>query len=245
MDYRARLHGVRGAARADFLRQESRLPGPRANLELLAAAVDVAAPEELRRWAALTPEEAPGNTPAEFLATVGAAGLGRLVVEGERDELATLKHLAADPRWRVREGVAMALQRIGSDDLMALVGVAREWARGNRFEQRAAVAGLAEPPLLRGAALDGPLEVFDTITASVAGATDRKSEGFEVLAKALGYGWSVLVAADAERGKRRMERWLRSEDPVVRRIMRENLSKSRLERMDPEWTTGWRERLAR
>jgi HEAT repeat protein len=243
-EYRGRLAALTGPDREAYLLAESRLPGPRANLELLAVAVDEASPEELRRWAALTPEAAPPNAPAEFLAIVGAAGLGRLVAAGDRDALARLRRLASDPRWRVREGVAMALQRIGKQDLPDLVRIAGEWARGSRYDQRAAVAGLAEPLLLRGISIEGPLDVFDTIMASVEAAADGKSEAFEVLAKALGYGWSVLVAADPERGKPRMERWLRSRDPIVRRIMRENLSKSRLKRVDPKWTARWGERLA-
>lgn len=222
----------------------SRLPGPRANLELLAAAVEECSPDELRAWAALDLVAAPPNTPDEFLATIGAAGLGRLVAAGNTAELTTLRGLAGDPRWRVREGVAMALQRIGRDERDALLAIANEWASGNRHEQRAAVSSLAESPLLRDPAVVPPaLDVFDEITASIEGAPDRRSDGFTVLTKALGYGWSVLVAAAPAIGKPRMERWLASPDPDVRRVMRENLGKARLERADREWAAAWRARL--
>ena len=242
-EQRARVAALSGPDRDAYLLAESRLPGPRANLELLAAAVDEATPGELRRWAALTSDAAPPNTPAEFLATVGAAGLGRLVVDGDRTVLAELRRLASDPRWRVREGVAMALQRIGRDDMTALVGIALDWARGSRYEQRAAVAGLAEPPLMTdpGTVAAG-LDIFDEITGSIVGAPDRPSDGLTALGKALGYGWSVLVAAAPEIGKPRMERWLASPDPHVRRVMRENLAKGRLERADAAWVAGWRAR---
>jgi hypothetical protein len=36
-------------------------------------------------------------------------------------------------------------------------------------------------------------------------------------------------------GKPEMERWTGNDDPDIRWIMRENLRKKRLERMDPEW----------
>jgi hypothetical protein len=243
--YRQRLHTLAGPERERYLRDESRLPGPRGNLELLAAAVEEATPAELRRWAALDVSEAPGNTPGEFVATVGAAGLGRLVVEGDETQLEVLRRLAADPRWRVREGVAMALQRIGAHEMSRLCAVAAEWANGSRYEQRAAVAGLAEPPLLRDeTAVEPALGVFDTITASIVAADDARSDGFVALSKALGYGWSVLVAAAPEVGRRRIERWLQSDDRLVRRIMRENLSKARLARAMPAWTATWRDRLA-
>ena len=200
----------------------------------------------MRRWAALDPVAAPPNTPGEFLATVGAAGLGRLVAEGKTGELTTLRRLAGDSRWRVREGEAMALQRIGRDDMTQLLAIAAEWGRGSRYEQRAAVAGLAEPALMKDQrTVAAGLDVFDEVTASIAGAPDRRSDGFSVLAKALTYGWSVLVAAAPEIGKPRMERWLASPDPDVRRVMRENLAKARLERADREWTAAWRERLGR
>ncbi len=40
----------------------------------------------------------------------GVLGLGRMVAEGKREYLQQLRHCASDPRWRTREGVAMALQ---------------------------------------------------------------------------------------------------------------------------------------
>jgi HEAT repeat protein len=243
-EYGARLAALTGPDRKAYLLAGSRLPGPRANLELLAAAVEACSPDELRAWAALDLVAAPPNTPDEFLAVVGAAGLGRLVAAGNTAELTMLRALASDPRWRVREGVAMALQRVGAADMDAVLEIAREWASGNRYEQRAAVASLAEPPLLRDPAVVPPaLDVFDEITASIVGAQDRRSGGFEVLTKALGYGWSVLVAAAPAIGKPRMERWLGSPDPDVRRVMRENLGKARLERADREWAAAWRARL--
>lgn len=242
---RDHFRALSSIARDEYLREHSRLPGPRGNLELLAVAVDVAPAADLRRWAAVTPEEAPTNTPGEFVATVGAAGLGRLVVDGDHAALGTLHTLAHDPRWRVREGVAMALQRIGAADMDALVGIAREWMTGDRYDQRAVVAGLAEPPLLKVRdSILAALDLFDAITASVAGAGDTRSEAFDALRKALAYGWSVVVAADPEIGKPRIESWFESADLTVRRIMRENLTKARLQRMDPEWTARWRERLS-
>jgi hypothetical protein len=243
-DSRDRVRRSSGADREAYLREHSRLPGPRANLELLAAAVDIATPEELRRWATLTSDDAPANTPDEFLALVGVTGLGRLVVEGDQDALRDLRRAAHDPRWRLREGVAMALQRIGTVELDGLLAIARDWMTGDRYDQRAVVAGLAEPPMLKGRdAVSAALDVFDAITASVVGADDTRSKAFDALRKALAYGWSVVVAADPDIGKPRMERWLRSDDLVVRRIMRENLTKARLERADAEWVAAWRRRL--
>ena len=82
--------------------------------------------------------------------------------------------------------------------------------------------------------------ILDEITASVPHATDRKSDAFKTLRQGLGYCWSVAVAALPDTGKPLMERWLASSDPDVRWIMRENLKKNRLLRMDAAWVACWR-----
>jgi hypothetical protein len=68
-----------------------------------------------------------------------------------------------------------------------------------------------------------------------------KSDDFNALRKTLGYGWSISVAVLPEAGKRRMEGWFNSSNPDVRWIIRENLKKDRLKRMDATWVTEARE----
>jgi hypothetical protein len=103
--------GFRAAADVEaYLRSHSGLPGPRGNLELIDVASAAADRADLQRWAALTPDEAPENTPDVFVACVGIVGLGRMVAAGDRSPLAILRRSSNDPRWRVREAVAMALQ---------------------------------------------------------------------------------------------------------------------------------------
>jgi hypothetical protein len=43
-------------------------------------------------------------------------GLGRLAAEGDLVLLKILRQHASDPRWRIREAVAMALHRLGRKD---------------------------------------------------------------------------------------------------------------------------------
>lgn len=219
-----------------FLLAESRLPGSRANLELAQAAADEGYPDQFRRWLALDASAAPANTPGEFLPVCGALGLGRLLAEGDRNVLPELRRLANDPRWRVREAVAMALQCWGAADMQALLDEAETWAAGSRLEQRAIAAALCEPALLGDPADAGRvLDVLDGITAGLRGAADRRTEPFAVLRRGLSYCWSVAVVAAPERGKALMERWLADDDPDARRIMRENLKKKRLARLDAAW----------
>jgi hypothetical protein len=240
-DYRAALLDIDD--RPAYLLANSNLPGPRGNLELATAYGDVGPAEEARRLAAIGPDESPTNDPGEFLAFCGTVVLGRLAVEGDEDALVELRVAAADPRWRVREAVAMALQRVGASQPQRLAELVREWSNGSAYERRAAVAAVAEPPLLRHEVLvTAGLDVLDGCTAWLAG-QDPRDEGSKVLTKGLAYAWSVVVAADPAQGRPRMEAWLGSTDPVVRRVMRENLGKQRLRRLDPAWVERWDARL--
>src|SRR2546423_1319837 len=103
--YRATLRSL--AEWEPYLLRESSLPGPRANLELVQAAADEGNEALFRRWLTFTADQAPANTPAEFLPLCGAVGIGRLIADGRHDLLGLLRGHAADPRWRVREGVAL------------------------------------------------------------------------------------------------------------------------------------------
>ncbi len=227
-----------------FLRKRSGLPGPRGNLELLHAFVEEAPPALIRAFAALGPDAAPENTPDGFVACCGVAGLGRLAAEGDRRALPELRRHASDPRWRVREGVAMALQRLGETDPRRLVREMRRWAGGTALERSAVVAALCEPPLLADpATAAATLELLDGVTASLTAEPDRRDADVRTLRKALAYGWSVAVAAAPDAGRPAMERWLASDDPDVRWVMRENLKKARLAKAGPGWVARWRRRL--
>ncbi len=237
---------VRGLSNWDeFLMKESGLPGPRGNLELVQAVADEGDRALFERLAAISPEQALTNTPGEFLAVCGVVGFGRLVAEGRTEYLDALLMHASDPRWRVREGVAMALQRVGDAGMALLLNEMNKWSRGNLLEKRAAAAALCEPRLLHDPNdVSRVLGILDRITASILNIPDRKTAQFQALRKGLGYCWSVAVTALPDEGKRYMEKWLASNDPDVRWIMKENLKKNRLVKMDEGWVAKWRKRVA-
>lgn len=220
----------------DFLIQESRLPGPRANLELAFAVALEGTADQILRLASLDSEVAPTNTKKEFLAVCGVIGLGYLAARGEGDHFSILRGRASDPRWRIREAVALGLQKYGQTSIELLLDLMHEWSNGSLLERRAVVASLCEPSLL----LDRThaskiIDLIDSITASLLAETDRGSEEFKVLRKGLAYGWSVVVAAQPSLGKPRMEKWVASRDPDIRWIMKQNLKKKRLSKMDGAW----------
>lgn len=193
-----------------------------------------------RRYLTWTANRAPVNSPQEFLACCGVVGLGRLLAEGATQPLRALRTHAVDPRWRVREAVAMALQRLGDADLPRLLAVAADWATGTPLEQRAAAAAVCEPRLLvHPEATRAVLALLDRITVSLSQATDRREEPFKVMRQGLAYCWSVAVAALPDEGLPLMEKWLASADPDVRWMMRQNLTKARLSRVAPEWVGRW------
>lgn len=236
-DYRRELAALPDRDWERYLRDRSGLPGPRANLELLEATADAGTRARFERLAA---------SPDEFVAACGAAGLGQVAARGEDGVLPALRALAADGRWRVREGVAMGLQRLGDADLGRLLDEMEEWAAGTPLEQRAAVAALCEPRLLRNPDdVRRVLGVLDRTTAALAAASDRRSGDVRVLRQGLAYCWSVAAAALPEEGRTALDRWIGTEDPDVRWVMRQNLGKRRLRVLGADWVTERRARLDR
>jgi hypothetical protein len=139
----------------------------------------------------------------------------------------------------------MALQFLGEVDMDTLLAEMEHWSRGTLLEQRAAAAALCHPDLLGiEAHAARVLQILDSITASLQGVEDRRSDEFKALRKGLGYCWSVAVSALPAAGKPRMETWLRCEDRDARWIMKQNLAKVRLVRMDAEWVAACQAQLA-
>lgn len=226
----------------DYLMQESGLPGPRGNIELAQAVAAVGNEEIFLFLLSFTPEKAPVNTPQEFLAFCGALGLGKLLTEGKNEYLVKLRFLASDPRWRMREAVAMALQAYGESNMEELVKHMKDWSKGNNYEKRAAAAALCEPKLLKEKAhVLKILQILDNITDSIKKIQDRKEEGFQTLKKGMAYCWSVAIVGYPDEGKRIFEKWTSCTDKDINWIIKENLKKQRLKRMDQEWTEYWKQ----
>jgi HEAT repeat protein len=227
-----------------FLKKHSGLPGPRGNLELAQAAADCGTARQFREWLKYDARRAPTNTPGEFVAFCGVLGHGRLLAEGGDQAVTILRRAASDPRWRVREAAAMGLQRLGAADMAKMLRVVEPWARGTPLEQRTAAAAGCEPVLLREPKhARRVLRMLDRITVSLARAQDRRTEEFRVLRQGLGYCWSVAIAALPEAGKPLLEKWAESRDPDVLWVVRENLGKARLARIEKRWVNALRSRM--
>jgi hypothetical protein len=140
----------------------------------------------------------------------------------------------------------MGLQLVGDADFNVLLREMRMWASGNWYEKRAAAAALCEPRLLgSSSAAGGTLRLLDKITRSMLRADDRSDEAFRTLRQGMAYCWSVAVACSPEQGKSLFEKWLSADDPDVRWMLKQNLSKRRLRRMDAKWVKGCLARVAK
>jgi len=229
----------------DFLLENSGLPGPRGNLELMMAVVQEGDKELFDRYLAYSEPLAPRNSPGEFLAMCGTVGYGRLIAEGHHQFLPILRISASDGRWRVREAAAIAYQIIGEHDFKMLLNEAIILKEGNPMEKRAAAAAICEPKLLKNANdADRVLKIMDDLTEWLADNVHlRKTDEYQVLRKGLAYGWSVVVAAFPREGKPSLEKWLENSSPDIRWVMKENLKKKRLLKIDPLWVEKCSEKL--
>ncbi len=87
------------------------------------------------------------------------------------------------------------------------------------------------------------LQILDNITESIKRIQDRKEEGFKALKKGLAYCWSVAIVGNPDEGKKAFEKWIPCSDKDINWIVKENLKKKRLQRMDEEWVEYWKQEM--
>ncbi len=241
-EYRRRLRSLKDWTA--FLMAESGLPGPRGNLELAQAFAEEASPAQIQSFLSIPVEKSPENSPQVFLVFCGVAALGKQLTAADAAELARLRTFASDPRWRIREAVAIGLQYFGDQDMRALLREMRRWAKGSWYEKRAVVAALAEPRLLKEPGVASQvLKIVDGVTRDVERSGGDTSDSFRTLRKSMAYCWSVAVAALPEVGKPLFEKWLASSNRDVRWLLKQNLTKNRLVKMDAPWVRACLTRL--
>ncbi|MDR6200920.1 hypothetical protein QE374_002829 [Microbacterium sp. SORGH_AS428] len=219
-DWQTRLRQLPVEEWAMLLDANSDLPGPRANTALAAAFAVVADESALLVL---------GTRDDEFTAMCVATAYGARADEAEY--AAAALHAASDGRWRVREGVAIGLQLLGDRDFARLTEIVTAWAESDDpLVQRAAVAAICEPRLLHSPASAAvAVGVCRRATESLAQRplAERRDAEVRTLRQALGYGWSVAVAADPASGLAAFLA-LDATDADVAWIIAENRKKRRL-----------------
>jgi hypothetical protein len=218
---------------------QSGLPGPRGNLTLLDRFADHCTVEQAQRCLDVLRDNT-ANSPEEFVGMCGVLGRAMLLRGDLGQAFVHLRPFMSHSSWRIRESTAIAIQKLGEGRLGEVFGFLEPLAEGNAYERRAVVAGLCEPRLL-----DRPewnLKVLDLLTRITATLDhdDPLTDAEVSLRKALGYGWSVAVSRSPEPGKPAFEALLSLPGKHVLWVVRENLKKGRLVRLDPEWVSRLR-----
>jgi hypothetical protein len=232
--------GVAGDARAlyELLARVGGLPGPRANAGVVLAFANECAARGAKadalvtRMATLDVDAAPGASKYEIIPMCGVAALGARAASDQvaMRALATLHDCAEDLRFRVRDGVAEALARIGEQRGEALVHDLASWMDGY-FHAAAVLRAMTDPRWL-------------TRITSASAVIERLDEGFELAknaprAAARYPGFKslldVLAVAPVEAAARfgvpvfdLLARWSATKDPVLRELVAKVLSSPKL-----------------
>ncbi len=236
----------RKTALHDLLTRGSRLPGTRANDALAEAFAQLcrghgrpADPVALT-LAHLTPDEAPGASPYEFLPVCGVLALGERASADPSVRarfLAELHARADDSRFRVRDAVVEALARIGEAAGDALVTDVTSWMDGY-FHAAAVLRALAYPAWLGSIQQPGPvLERLDQAFTLVKDAPRAAARypGHKALLEALLKTPGQLATRFGVPLFDLLVRWGASSDPILRTIPAAILENAKLaNRFHPE-----------
>ncbi len=229
----------------DMLISNSDLPGPRGNLELAYAFGDCVNAVQyvddtlwniLTDWALVPAAETPPDGPGEFIPFCAVQALGAVFTLTDDQQktriIEIFKSASNDPKWRIREAVAMGLQWIEEKDFSESKEIFVNWIdEASLLERRAIIAALAHPPVLYNRdnvrfCLEITGKILNDIIDLEAGF--RKTEEFRVLRKGLEYAISVFTAHLPDEGFEFMKKWALSHDPDIKKIIKSNLGKSRL-----------------
>jgi len=227
----------------EFLVSNSNLPGPRGNLELADVFAEVAENYFIRdpqkiwelalRLIDFFPDEAPVNSPKEFLPFCGVVAMGAIGsvhATFYQKAFTFLRKFANDPRWRTREAVAMGIQKLVAKQRKNTLKELESWIEKNEWlAMRAVAAGVAEPALLRDEqTARSALELHKRIFAQILAARERRSDEFKTLRQSLGYSLSVVICAIPKEGFEYMQQLTDSQDADILWVIKENLKKNRL-----------------
>jgi hypothetical protein len=244
---------------AAYLLSQSNLPGKRGNLELaftFAEYIEEQYPVNPERaWTfceALIAENPPHKNftgSEEFLPFCGVLGLGRIGRTDpvrESDVLIYVKSAALDERWRIREAAAMAIQDLMDVRPEATIAILQGWIQeDNYLLHRAVAAGVAEPRFMKNQEIArDALDLHKVILENVAHEPDRRDPDYMVLVKGLCYTLSVVITGIEQEGFTYLEDLLATNHPILQKIVRENLKKKRLIRLNAAKVSGLQQKLS-
>ncbi len=232
-----------------YLLAQSNLPGKRGNLEL-AFAFAVYIEEQFMLTPKLTftlcealitenPPDKHITGSEEFLPFCGVLGLGRIGKidpDREPDVLVYVKIAAQDVRWRIREAAAFAIQDLIDVRPWATLALLQSWVHeDNYLLHRAVAAGIAEPRFMKNQEFARiALSIHKAILEKVVHEANKRDPDYIVLVKGLCYSLSVVIVGIEQEGFSYLENLIDTDQPIIRKIVRENLKKNRLLRLNAE-----------
>lgn len=241
-----------------YLLGHSNLPGKRGNLELAFAFAEYIEEQypiyrepTLNFCEALITENPPDRRitgSEEFLPFCGILGLGRIGKidpSKEPDILVYVKCAAQDERWRIREAVAMAIQDLMDARPETTIDILQSWVNEDSYLlYRAVAAGIAEPRFMKKKEIaQVALELHKAILAKVVRETDRRDPDYNILIKGLCYTLSVVVVGIEREGFAYLNDLLDMDHPIINKIVRENLKKKRLIRLNAKNVADLQQKL--
>ncbi|CAG0942719.1 hypothetical protein BROC_01975 [Candidatus Brocadiaceae bacterium] len=183
------------------LLENSGLPGPRGNLELLHSFTKNATANEINECLTFYKDDLI-NSPEEFVVMCGVVGLCIQNKNDIKGILRKIRSYASHNSWRIRESVAIGIQEIAEKNMSEIILNLKKWMDGNDFEKRAIVAALCEPKLLKEKSeIIEILEILHKITIGFEKINGKLSDSQNSLRKTLGYGWSVAIVSLPNEGK--------------------------------------------
>lgn len=227
-----------------YLRDQSRLPGPRANIELAQDFSDLLTlcapgrPEEVRallNHLLRDEQKVASNTPGEFVFFCGVLAFGFCACalpEWREEVFGLLARYAQSQAWRVRESTVLAWQRLlASIPDKALTALMNLLDQGDCLQLRACLAAVSEPALLHNTEFIEAALVVQRVAIEYLRSlpvAERRRADARILRQALGYTLSVVTAARPDDGFALMCEIATWNDPDINWILRENLKKRRL-----------------
>lgn len=121
------------------LMNNSKLPGKRANLELMWHFVETAGDEEIDLCLSYENSDL-DNTPEEFILMCGVVGVCVKYNEKPHYALERVEKYANSSSWRVREATAMGIQELLMTNPKEVVSILDDWALKNERYKRCIVA---------------------------------------------------------------------------------------------------------
>jgi hypothetical protein len=225
-----------------YLKDNSNLPGPRGNLELLYSFSKTATEFEIKECIKYINDDT-DNSPEEFVAMCGIVGYAVNNKDKNESTLDYIGKFASHNSWRIREAVAMGIQEISENNMLETLKNIKRLKHGNCYEKRAVVAGLCEPKLLTDENITiKVLNILNEIT-EILNHDNKLTDEEESLRKALAYGWSVAIVHAPEKGKQIFEKLIIKKGKHIKWIIKENLKKNRLVKLDGDWVKEMENRL--